>query len=130
MHCLDLLKPKGYDTENIRIDLGKLRRDDTIGSRSVHAFPSQTAEMPTHASGDTTVRGLGSGLWNSHPKNYGKGGRSCRVTKNQHALIRKYGINMCRQAFRERAGEIGFVKYHRPPQLGTAGTDFREGDSV
>ena len=91
----------------------------TFGSRSVLASLSQTADMPTHASGDTTVRGLGSGLWNSHPKNYGKGGRSCRVTKNQHALIRKYGINMCRQAFRERAGEIGFVKYHRPPQLGT-----------
>ena len=85
--------------------------------------------MPTHASGDTTVRGLGSGLWNSHPKNYGKGGRSCRVTKNQHALIRKYGINMCRQAFRERAGEIGFVKYAPNPHTTSFGKKRRQRNS-
>ncbi|CAD7958813.1 unnamed protein product [Amoebophrya sp. A120] len=33
------------------------------------------------------------------------------ITGNQHALVRKYGINICRQCFRERATQIGFVKY-------------------
>lgn len=34
-----------------------------------------------------------------------------RVCSNQGGLIRKYGMNICRQCFRERANEIGFVKY-------------------
>ena len=52
-------------------------------------------------------------LYNSHPKNYGKGGRTCRVTgRNQNGIIRKYGLNMGRQAFRERAVEMGWVKYN------------------
>lgn len=50
-------------------------------------------------------------IWNSHPKAYGKGGRRCRVSSNQGGIIRKYGLNICRQAFRELATEIGFVKY-------------------
>ena len=35
------------------------------------------------------------------------------MTGNQGAggLIRKYGLNMKRQAFRELANDIGFVKY-------------------
>lgn len=49
-------------------------------------------------------------LVNSHPKNYGKGGRRCRVCSNQHGLIRKYGLNMCRQCFRVYAEDIGFTK--------------------
>ena len=59
----------------------------------------------------STVRGLEKGLWNSHPKTYGKGGRSCRVSGNQGGIIRKYGINMGRQEFRERAAMMGWVKY-------------------
>jgi hypothetical protein len=35
-----------------------------------------------------------------------------RPTANQCAIIRKYGIDMCRQCFRERAVDIGFVKYN------------------
>ena len=46
-----------------------------------------------------------------HPKNNGKGGRSCRVCGNQNAIVRRYGLNICRQCFRERATEIGFKKY-------------------
>lgn len=46
-----------------------------------------------------------------HPKTYGKGAHKCRVTGNTHGLIRKYGINMDRQSFRERALAIGFKKY-------------------
>lgn len=36
--------------------------------------------------------------------------RSCRVCSNRHGLIRKYGLNMCRQCFRQYAKDIGFVK--------------------
>jgi small subunit ribosomal protein S29e len=52
-------------------------------------------------------------LYATHPKNYGKGSRQCRVTgrKGGMGLIRKYGINMKRQCFRERANDIGFIKY-------------------
>ena len=33
--------------------------------------------------------------------------RSCA---NGHGLIRKYGLNLCRQCFREYAADIGFKK--------------------
>lgn len=32
-------------------------------------------------------------VWNSHPKEYGKGGRSCKVCGNGGGIIRKYGLN-------------------------------------
>lgn len=32
------------------------------------------------------------------------------MCNNNHALIRKYGLNICRQCFREKAADIGFVK--------------------
>ncbi|KAG1710729.1 40S ribosomal protein S29 [Phytophthora capsici] len=47
----------------------------------------------------------------SHPRNYGKDSRHCRVCKTTRGLIRKYHLNMCRRCFRERATDIGFVKY-------------------
>ncbi|XP_038598277.1 40S ribosomal protein S29-like [Tachyglossus aculeatus] len=34
----------------------------------------------------------------------------CRVCSNRHGLIRKYGLNMCRQCFRQYAKDIGFIK--------------------
>ncbi|CAN7099705.1 unnamed protein product, partial [Brassica rapa subsp. narinosa] len=49
-------------------------------------------------------------VWNSHPKKYGPGSRTCRVCGNSHGLIRKYGLNCCRQCFRSNAKEIGFIK--------------------
>ncbi|EGD75775.1 40S ribosomal protein S29 [Salpingoeca rosetta] len=49
-------------------------------------------------------------IWYSRPRKFGPGSRSCRVCGNHHGLIRKYGINMCRQCFRERAKDIGFQK--------------------
>ena len=52
-------------------------------------------------------------LANSHPKKYGKGSRSCRVCGNQHGLVRKYAINMCRQCFRQYANDIGFHKVRK-----------------
>ncbi|TNN44084.1 40S ribosomal protein S29 [Liparis tanakae] len=49
-------------------------------------------------------------LYWSHPRKFGQGSRSCRVCSNRHGLIRKYGLNMCRQCFRQYAHDIGFVK--------------------
>ncbi|EGI68302.1 40S ribosomal protein S29 [Acromyrmex echinatior] len=49
-------------------------------------------------------------IWYSHPRKYGQGSRSCRACANRHGLIRKYGLNICRQCFREYAADIGFKK--------------------
>ncbi|KAF2174484.1 hypothetical protein K469DRAFT_614285 [Zopfia rhizophila CBS 207.26] len=51
-------------------------------------------------------------VWYSRSRTYGKGSRSYVVTgeKKRAGLIRKYGLNMSRQAFREKAADIGFVK--------------------
>lgn len=51
----------------------------------------------------------------SHPRNYGKDSRHCRVCHTTRGLIRKYHLNMCRRCFRERATDIGFVKVRLPP---------------
>ncbi|OXB69895.1 UNVERIFIED_CONTAM: hypothetical protein H355_009818 [Colinus virginianus] len=37
-----------------------------------------------------------------------------RVCFNRHGMVRKYGLMMCRQCFRERAAQIGFVKVDPP----------------
>ncbi|KAB5545699.1 ribosomal protein S14 [Coniochaeta sp. 2T2.1] len=50
-------------------------------------------------------------VWNSRPKTYGKGSRACRVCAHQAGLIRKYGLNICRQCFREKSADIGFTKF-------------------
>ncbi|EEY58024.1 uncharacterized protein PITG_00631 [Phytophthora infestans T30-4] len=47
----------------------------------------------------------------SHPRTYGKDSRHCRVCKTTRGLIRKYHLDMCRRCFRERATDIGFVKF-------------------
>ena len=41
----------------------------------------------------------------------GKGKRVCRNCGNSRALIRKYGLGVCRRCFREMAEYIGFRKY-------------------
>ena len=35
---------------------------------------------------------------------------SSRMCANRHGLIRKYGLHICRQCFREHSAEIGFLK--------------------
>ena len=52
-------------------------------------------------------------LANTHTKENSKGGRKCRVQGRPGGmgLIRKYGLNMKRQCFRERAAEMGWTKY-------------------
>jgi small subunit ribosomal protein S29e len=44
----------------------------------------------------------------------GAGADCCysRVCTHKAGLIRKYGLNICRQCFREKAADIGFVKVH------------------
>ena len=46
--------------------------------------------------------------WRTHPRTYGKDSRYCRVCRNTHGLIRKYGLNICRKCFRERSELLGF----------------------
>jgi len=41
----------------------------------------------------------------------GKGARKCGFCGSDRALIRSYGIKICRRCFREVAEEIGFRKY-------------------
>ena len=35
----------------------------------------------------------------------------CRVTGRRRGVIRKYGLNICRQSFRELATKLGFKKF-------------------
>ncbi|KAB8079423.1 ribosomal protein S14p/S29e-domain-containing protein [Aspergillus leporis] len=49
-------------------------------------------------------------VWYSRPRKFGKGSRGCRVCTHRAGLIRKYGMNICRQCFREKSQDIGFHK--------------------
>ena len=49
-------------------------------------------------------------LFRTHPREYGKDSRYCKVCRNTHGLIRKYHLDICRRCFRERANLIGFVQ--------------------
>ncbi|KAK8433845.1 ribosomal protein S29, isoform CRA_b [Phyllosticta citricarpa] len=51
----------------------------------------------------------------SRPRTYGKGSRCCRVCTHKAGLIRKYNLNICRQCFREKSADIGFVKVRITP---------------
>ncbi|KAF0741110.1 hypothetical protein Ae201684_003678 [Aphanomyces euteiches] len=46
----------------------------------------------------------------THPRTYGKDSKHCRACATTRGVISKYGLNMCRRCFRERATQIGFVK--------------------
>ncbi|ORX34277.1 ribosomal protein S14 [Kockovaella imperatae] len=49
-------------------------------------------------------------VWFSRPREYGKGSRQCRVCSHRAGLIRKWGLDMCRQCFREKSAAMGFTK--------------------
>eukprot|EP01086_Lenisia_limosa_P016727 TRINITY_DN67_c0_g1_i3.p1 TRINITY_DN67_c0_g1~~TRINITY_DN67_c0_g1_i3.p1 ORF type:complete len:101 (-),score=11.78 TRINITY_DN67_c0_g1_i3:28-330(-) len=51
-------------------------------------------------------------LLNTHPRNYGAGSRSCRVCGNHHGMIRKYGLFMCRQCFRQIGRHTSELQSH------------------
>jgi small subunit ribosomal protein S14 len=44
-------------------------------------------------------------------KKFGRGANVCRRCGRKQALVRKYGVYVCRQCFREIAHDMGFVKY-------------------
>ncbi len=44
-------------------------------------------------------------------RKYGRGVQVCRRCGSKDAVIQKYGLYLCRQCFRELAGELGFKKY-------------------
>ncbi|KAF7724822.1 40S ribosomal protein S29 [Apophysomyces ossiformis] len=62
-------------------------------------------------------------VWNSRPRQYGKGSRQCRVCAHRAGLIRKYNLNICRQCFREYANDIGFHKVKKTERVTLTGTD-------
>jgi small subunit ribosomal protein S14 len=43
-------------------------------------------------------------------KNYGRK-EGCKRCGRKRGIIRRYGIHLCRQCFREKAEELGFKKY-------------------
>jgi len=44
-------------------------------------------------------------------RRYGRGVQVCQRCGSRDAVIRKYGLYLCRQCFRELARELGFRKY-------------------
>jgi small subunit ribosomal protein S14 len=44
-------------------------------------------------------------------KTYGRK-EGCEQCGRKRGIIRKYGLRLCRQCFREKAEEIGFKKYY------------------
>ncbi|KOS19183.1 40S ribosomal protein S29 [Escovopsis weberi] len=67
-------------------------------------------------------------VWNSRPRNYGKGSRSCRVCKHTAGLIRKYDLNLCRQCFREKSKDIGFNKEKQDGEGNEEATEYGNED--
>ena len=48
----------------------------------------------------------------SLPRKYGKAAKKCARCGDHSAMISRYGLNLCRQCFREIAPKIGFKKYN------------------
>ncbi|CAI6341185.1 unnamed protein product [Periconia digitata] len=80
-------------------------RSPTTPPTSIHSqrLQSRISLQPPNMSHES--------VWYSRPRTYGKGSRSCRVCTHPAGLIRKYGLNICRQCFREKSADIGFVKH-------------------
>ncbi|XP_054580428.1 40S ribosomal protein S29-like [Eptesicus fuscus] len=49
-------------------------------------------------------------LYWSHLRKLSQGSPPCHVCSNCHSLIRKYGLNICRQCFCQYAKDIRFIK--------------------
>ena len=89
----------------------------------IHSSPL----IPTHThTGIQSITIMGhEQVWYSRPRIYGKGSRqwyisvygyqlmNSRVCAHKQGLIRKYGLMICRQCFRERSSDIGFQKVSR-----------------
>lgn len=81
--------------------------------RSISSPPLLDRFFPLEITAKMAETRVPNKLYATHSKNYGKGSRQCRVTgrKGGNGLIRKYGIDMKRQVFRERALDMGWCKY-------------------
>lgn len=44
-------------------------------------------------------------------RKFGVGSRRCSTCNSYGSHVRIYGLNMCRQCFREKARKLGFRKY-------------------
>lgn len=44
-------------------------------------------------------------------RRFGRGASQCRRCGRKQGLVRKYGIYLCRQCFREIAKNMGFEKF-------------------
>ncbi len=49
--------------------------------------------------------------YNMARRKFGKGSRTCRRCGTHRAVIRRYGLLVCRRCFREIAQKLGFKKY-------------------
>ncbi|TPX10450.1 uncharacterized protein E0L32_008669 [Thyridium curvatum] len=70
------------------------------GSRSWRNFAGGEGTVGNQVQGDTEE----ACFTNVFVRNYS------RVCTHRAGLIRKYGLDICRQCFREKAADIGFVK--------------------
>ncbi len=46
------------------------------------------------------------------PRKYGRATKKCEICGRIGAHVGNYGINMCRQCFRQVAPKLGFKKYY------------------
>merc|ERR1712130_858247 len=84
--------------------MGRLRiiRTEYISTTRKKRNLTELLKLPRNLSKPPTTANMShESVWYSRPRTYGKGSRSCRVCTHKAGLIRKYGLNICRQCFRE-----------------------------
>ncbi|RSH83173.1 40S ribosomal protein S29 [Apiotrichum porosum] len=94
-------------TEREAMGLHKAQSKTQQQIQEIQASVDKAATAAAAASPNSKAH---SNVWFSRPRNFGKGSRQCRVCAHQAGLIRKWGLDMCRQCFREKAKAMGFVK--------------------
>ena len=102
---IKLLKNKSHCVTNVWSFVSDIELD------AFYSYPSILDILNLVSEDNTVFTMVHSKVWYSHPRTYGPGSRKCRVCSNLHGLIRKYGLNLCRQCFREYAPDIGFKKF-------------------
>ena len=94
---------KIFEEDKIKEGKKKEEKSKNISEKKVeYKYPIQYSEYAS------TNKVQFAHHWRTHPRDYGKDSRYCRVCRNTHGLIRKYGLDMCRKCFRERYKLIGF----------------------
>jgi ribosomal protein S14 len=71
---------------------------------TVHEGGALEEELINEGNGIQSLKKTGANMSNFFFLNYS------RVCTHKAGLIRKYGLNICRQCFREKSQDIGFVK--------------------